>query len=69
MLRDRMPVASQAGADVGAADQAGAIHQPYRQRAVGVLPEDIGLAVGVEVAGAMCAAGPPRGSQAIAMYW
>jgi hypothetical protein len=45
-----MPVAPRIEAEIGAADQAGAVHQPHRRRAVGVLPEDVGLAVGVEIA-------------------
>ena len=34
-----------------ASNEAGAVHQPDRGRAVAVLPENVGLAVAVEVAG------------------
>ena len=46
-----VPVGARIGADHGAADQGRAVHQPDRGLAVVVLPEDVGLAVAVEVAG------------------
>ena len=55
-LKSPVPSTCQLGArrwaDGAAADQAGAVHQPDRRRAVVVLPQDVGLAVAVEVAGA-----------------
>jgi hypothetical protein len=51
VLRDDVPIASRIEADIAAADEAGAVHQPHRRRAVIVLPEDVGLAVAVVVAG------------------
>src|SRR4051794_5720661 len=47
MLRDDVPIRSRIEADTGPADQAGAVHQPHRGRAVMVLPENVGLAVGI----------------------
>src|SRR5207245_9378970 len=35
---------------IGAADETCAVHQPGRGRAVVVLPENVGLAVGIEIA-------------------
>ncbi len=52
MLWDNVPVASRIEADVGAADHAQPVHQPNRRRAVGVLPQDVGCAVAVEIGGA-----------------
>src|SRR6185436_7544469 len=38
----------------------GAVHQPDRRRAVHVLPQDVGLAIAVEVPGALDVPGWPR---------
>src|SRR5258708_6879782 len=60
MLRDHLPVASRIEADIGAVDQAGAVHQPHRRRAVDVLPQHVGLAVTVEIARPDHVPGRPR---------
>jgi Dehydratase family len=51
VLRDQVPTRSRIGRNIGARQDVGAVHQPHRRRAVGVLPFDVGLAVTVEIAG------------------
>src|SRR5436853_235440 len=45
---------------IGARYKIGAVHQPHRRRAITVLPFDIGLAVAIEVAGAVHLPRPTR---------
>ena len=51
MLRDHMPVAARIRSHTADADDVRAVHQPHRGGAVVVLPNDVGLAVAVVIAG------------------
>jgi len=53
MRRDHVPVCARIEPDIAARHEVEPVHQPHRRRTVGVLPLDIGLAVAVDVAGAM----------------
>lgn len=56
---DGMPARPRIGDD-GAADHARAVYLPDRDRAVGVLPQNVGKAVAVEVAGRLDVPARPR---------